>query len=102
MPLNKGTLVNHMLGLAKNTLLFIISHPYIFQYLPLSLYQIIPTLGMKCSHLGNKTVPRMGTKRRLDGGGDVRQLCRGLRLVISLNRCLDILQQIDASFETDA
>ena len=100
MPLNKGTLVNHMLGLAKNTLLFIISHPYIFQYLPLSLYQIIPTLGMKCSHLGNKTVPRMGTKRRMDGRGDVRWLCRGLRLVITVPAmvCFLILSNSDNLF----
>ena len=46
--------------------------------------------------------PQAVPRQRLDGGGgDVRQLCRELRLVISLNRCLDILQQIDAGFETD-
>ena len=45
--------------------------------------------------------PQVVPRQRLDGGGEVRQLCRGLRLVISLNRCLDIFQQIDAGFETD-
>ena len=46
--------------------------------------------------------PQAVSRQRMDGGGEVRQLCRGLRLVISLNRCLDILQQINAGFETDA
>ena len=45
--------------------------------------------------------PQAVPRQRMDGGGEVRWLCRGLRLVISLNRSLDILQQIDAGFETD-